>query len=122
MEVAPDKAHLFQKHLSKLSSGPLVELCREVGRSFHAVERPSTEGKAVQSSPNVEIQALKLANAELESLAKENSLRPEQQERILCQVKQHYRSQKRQNKQLKAIIGRCRSVMIDFIQDSASVQ
>ncbi|KAH6614600.1 hypothetical protein B0J18DRAFT_303980 [Chaetomium sp. MPI-SDFR-AT-0129] len=111
----PEKAYLFEKHLSKLSTGPLMELCREVGTSFYAVKRPSTEEKAIQSNPIDEIQALRLVNSELESLAKENSLR-------LKQVKQHYRVQKRQNKQLKSIIGKYRGVMIDFIQDSALVE
>ncbi|KAH6617436.1 hypothetical protein F5144DRAFT_586450 [Chaetomium tenue] len=118
----PEKGHLFEKHLSKLSTGPLMELYREVGSSFHAVKRPSTEEKAIQSSPIDEIQALRLANSELESLAEESSLRLKQHERMFYHVKQQYRVQKRQNKQLKAIIGRCRSVMIDFIQDSTSVQ
>jgi hypothetical protein len=36
----PEKKHLFTKQLSKLSIGAYMELCREAGKSFEAVERP----------------------------------------------------------------------------------
>ena len=34
----PEKKYLFTKQLSKLSIGAYMELCREVGKSFEAVE------------------------------------------------------------------------------------
>ncbi len=117
----PDSGHLFEKQLSKLSTGPLMELYREVGRSFHAVKPPSTAQKPIQGSAADELQRLRLANSELESLVKEHLLRVKQYRQGLRQIKHHYLVQKRQNEELKAIVGRYRTVMANFIQDSASV-
>ncbi|KAH7228906.1 hypothetical protein BKA60DRAFT_532811 [Fusarium oxysporum] len=50
-----DKEYLFEKHLSKLSVGPLMELCRGIGIHFKAVQ-PSRE--AIKQ-PSREIQDLK---------------------------------------------------------------
>ena len=82
---------------------------------------PPTEQRPIQSSPVDELQRLRLANSELESLVKEHSLRVKQYKQSLYQIKHHYLIQKRRNEELKAIVGRYRSMMTDFIQDSASI-
>ena len=45
--IIPEKEYLFTKQLSKLSIGAYMELCREVGKSFEAMERPkaTTRGR-----------------------------------------------------------------------------
>ncbi len=82
---------------------------------------PSTAQKPIQGSAADELQRLRLANSELESLVKEHLLQIKQHRQGLRQIKHYYLVQKRQNEELKAIVGRYRTVMTDFIQDSASV-
>jgi hypothetical protein len=98
-----------------------MELYREVGKSFHAVNPLSAEPRPIQGSAVDELCRLRRANSELESLVKEHSLRLKQYKQSLYRIKHHYMVQKRQNTELKTIVGRYRSVMTDFIQDSASV-
>ncbi|KAK4243499.1 hypothetical protein C7999DRAFT_18154 [Corynascus novoguineensis] len=117
----PDSGHLFKKHLSKLSTRPLMELYREVGRSFHAVRPPSTEERPIQGSTVDEIQRLKLVNSELENQVKEYSLRLKQYKQNLRQIKHYYLIQKRQHEGLKAVVGRYRSVITNFVQDSTPI-
>ena len=49
----PEKKYLFTKQLSKLSIGTYMELCREVGKSFQAVERPHTTAGAIEGGVQV---------------------------------------------------------------------
>jgi hypothetical protein len=49
----PEKAHLFQKHLSKHTLGAYVELFDEVGRTFEAMA--VSYDKTSEASPRAEV-------------------------------------------------------------------
>ncbi|KAI9770497.1 MAG: hypothetical protein M1839_003178 [Geoglossum umbratile] len=44
----PEKRHLFSKHLSKHSTSAYMQLCREVGTSFEAVNADTSAGHIAQ--------------------------------------------------------------------------
>jgi len=45
----PEKAHLFQKHLSKHTMGACVELSAGVGKTFEAIKAPGAHGCPTQA-------------------------------------------------------------------------
>ncbi|KAN0069235.1 hypothetical protein V8E54_012864, partial [Elaphomyces granulatus] len=68
----PEKKYLFTKQLSKLSIGAYMELCREVGKSFEAVEHPDATIGA--SEGDVQLIALAgTASSEINHLREENT-------------------------------------------------
>ena len=75
----PEKRHLFSKHLSKHSTNAYMQLCREVGTSFEAVNAETStqhiaqvkQGDASLSQPDtgfaVKIEQLEAENSRLTS-------------------------------------------------------
>lgn len=107
----PGKEYLFEKHLSKLSIGPLMELCREVGTSFRAV-RPSETTRSWATpvvDPSEELQRLRQERAELVSSVK----------RRLKRYQREHQRLRRHNEKQKAVIMKYRNMVERFLQDSA---
>ena len=52
-KVLPETEHLFTKHLSKLSVGTYMKLCREVGESFEAVAPSASSHESLYKEPEV---------------------------------------------------------------------
>lgn len=114
-QFEPEKSYLFAKHLSKLSVGPLMELCREVGASFYAVP-PAKDG------------SMGFTKRE-SSLRREKQQRPHVEESIamrelkkrLQSYRQERRRLKHQNVRQMALIAKYRTLMTSFLQDSSFI-
>ncbi|KAG4258500.1 hypothetical protein FPRO03_03454 [Fusarium proliferatum] len=109
------KEHLFEKHLSKLSVGPLMELCKGIGTSFKAVH-PSTE---VAKQPWNEMEDLKDEVVRLR----------EGRSEAIRQAKSHIGKYKRENCELKRrnhkqqrLLSRYRDVMMGLLRDTEYVE
>lgn len=113
--------NLFEKHLSKLSIGPLMRLCRGIGIFFHAA-RPNAR-KALPNTPSefsstADIETLK---TEKESLAqqldewKKRAEKAEKQRDALGTVLQKLQ---RDSSRRQLIIAKSRSLMINFIREA----
>ncbi|KAH6881111.1 hypothetical protein B0T10DRAFT_580967 [Thelonectria olida] len=109
-EKHPSKKHLFDKHLSKLSIGPLKELYREVGLSFRAVRSlAESDGQSTGLQDlNNEIQRLTTERVQILQYARENH---QAYKRELYKLK-------RKNEQQSNLIVKYRRVMGSFLHDS----
>ncbi|EWG46564.1 hypothetical protein FVEG_15989 [Fusarium verticillioides 7600] len=110
-----DKEYLFEKHLSKLSVGPLMELYRGIGVHFKAI-KPSREA-VVQ--PSREIQDLKDEVARLKDGRSE----------VIRQVKAQIVKYKRENHDLRRLyhrqqrlLIRHRDVLEDLLKENVSLE
>lgn len=109
-----DKEHLFQKHLSKLSTGPLQELCREVGKSFHAIrpgaerlEHPHTQASPISQLCG-DVQTLQEEKQQLKQFAKMCII---ENQREIYKLKRHCARQ-------KGIIAKYEHLMEGFLRDT----
>lgn len=108
----PGKSYLFDKHLSKLSIGPLMELCREVGTSFWAVT-PSVE-KSTNSAAREKSPQKQKTMPHHEAFKATHELR-----KRLKVFQRERRRLRRQNEMQKTLISRYRSIMGSFLKDSS---
>ncbi|WQF89382.1 hypothetical protein CDEST_14396 [Colletotrichum destructivum] len=113
-DVSENKRHLFKKHLSKLSTGPLMELCREVGLSFRAIRQQRTDSESENALP-CQVQEQNAALKEELDLARQ---RVDLAEKRLERLAQAFRMLKRRNEVTANFILRHRAHMIDYIRES----
>jgi hypothetical protein len=94
----PEKAHLFQKHLSKHTLGAYVELFDEVGRTFEAMA--VSYDKAREASPRPEVVAASFTT-KIERLEHRCAVLEVDRVRLVEEGK-HWEAQANENYQLKA--------------------
>ena len=94
----PEKAHLFQKHLSKHTLGAYVELFDEVGRTFEAMA--VSYGKASEASPRPEVVAASFTT-KIERLEHRCAVLEADRVRLI-EERRHWEAQATENCQLKS--------------------
>lgn len=125
-ECIPGKEDIFNKslldkHLSKLSVGPLMDLYRGVGETFRAVEMSADTGiEHAVLTPDHNKGVSRLNACEEVSMLRAE--RNELVEKARCTIK-HYRREhhqlKRENEKYTALIAKHRELMMQFLQDTA---
>ncbi|KAH7124920.1 hypothetical protein B0J13DRAFT_611936 [Dactylonectria estremocensis] len=120
-----EKEYLFEKHLSKLSVGPLMELCKGVGTSFQAV-RPSVEvGKKPWNETQDlrdEISKLKEERSEIMQLAKKERSETMLAKRHSGKYKREYCELRRRYHKQQQLLARYKGLMTDLLRDSESIE
>lgn len=111
-EPVPGKEYLFTKHLSKLSIGPLMELCREVGQSFRAVRRGAPAGTCTSTANS---------QTELEKMRQERAALVCSVKRRLKGYQREYRKLRLENEQQKALIVKYKAMVQGLLQDGPAV-
>ncbi len=101
---------LFQKHLSKLSIGPLMELCRGVGKTFRAV---SHSHEPDTNSGN----ALLISNGQATNLMSDIA----RLKRELKRFKRKKDGLARQNKRQRMLITKFKSIAHGILQAASDV-
>jgi hypothetical protein len=94
----PEKAHLFQKHLSKHTLGAYVELFDEVGRTFEAMA--VSYDKASEASPRPEVVAASFTT-KIERLEHRCAVLEADRVRLI-EERRHWEAQATENCQLKS--------------------
>lgn len=113
-QPVPDKAYLFDKHLSRLSIGPLMELCKEVGKSFRAVS-PSVD--AAKAAPFLEQSQRKESQR---SHGKETNTIFDLEKKLQLYRRERSRL-KRQNNVQAVLITKYRRLMGGFMEDTSFI-
>ncbi|KAK1977348.1 hypothetical protein LZ30DRAFT_803069 [Colletotrichum cereale] len=113
-----DKTELFRKQLSKQSIGPLMHLCREVGKSFRAVLQSQNANLVNQAPLPCQIQ---LENTNLQEELCLTRQRLELAEKRLERVILEFRILKRKDAVKAAFIMKHRTRVLEYIQDSRNI-
>ncbi|KAF4997710.1 hypothetical protein FDECE_12017 [Fusarium decemcellulare] len=119
------KEHLFEKHLSKLSVGPLMELCREVGISFYAIHPTVEVGKKSWDETQDlkdEISKLKEERCEILQLAKKERSESMLAKRHIGKYKRDYCELRRRYSKQQQLLSRLNDLMTGFVRDSESIE
>ncbi|KAH7115492.1 hypothetical protein B0J13DRAFT_653900 [Dactylonectria estremocensis] len=101
-----EKEYLFEKHLSKLSVGPLMELCKGVGSSF----RRDEISKLKEERPEI-MQLAKKERSE-KMLAKRHGGK---YKREYCELRRKYHKQQQ-------LLARYKGLMTDLLRDCESIE
>ncbi|KAI3557131.1 hypothetical protein CABS02_02682 [Colletotrichum abscissum] len=113
-DISEGKKHLFNKHLSKHSTGPLMELCREVGISFRAVAQSDRAARHQTPLP-CQIQQ---ENQELREELSISRKRADLAEKRLERLVQGFKVLKRREAVKGIIISRHRAQMVDYVRNT----
>ncbi|KXH28619.1 hypothetical protein CNYM01_11252 [Colletotrichum nymphaeae SA-01] len=113
-DISEGKKHLFNKHLSKHSTGPLMELCREVGISFRAVAQSDRAARHQTPLP-CQIQQ---ENQELREELSISRKRADLAEKRLERLVQGFKVLKRREAVKGIIISRHRAHMVDYVRNT----
>ncbi|KAH8655606.1 hypothetical protein BX600DRAFT_469986, partial [Xylariales sp. PMI_506] len=117
----PEGERLFQQHLSKLSVGPLIQLCKGVGTIFYAQHRDLRE--SLQAAHPISFnEDLNRFNSEKELLTQQVrdwQCRVEKAEQRLDELGKVIIQMRENITQQQKIINKSRYVMMTFIRDNA---
>ena len=120
--ISPGNEHLFEKHLSKLSIGPLTQLCREVGTGFYAEHpgpRHAEQDTSIQSVRSEELCELQSKSDLLSQELEKWRARAEKAEQQTEQLGRAFLSLKQDEARSRASNVRLTAVMTRFLQDIA---